>query len=139
MTVTLDPLLLAILAVIIGIGVLGGVFVIVRLAYTTTTSMVLLQKMQPIMEELQTLAPVIFAIAKQFTNDHGSTARDEMNRNTAQGVTLAADVVTMSKQIGDLRAEQTQLALEQSRQPATTQSIHIGQDLVAHDKTENQK
>lgn len=116
------------------IGAAGGVFVVVRVVAIMTKSYLLLISMTATLEKFDTLSSTLFELARQFKNDSGSSALDKIEQLQAAGVIQRADAAIIKAAVANVRAEQTQLALEQRRQPATTQTIHIGGDAVGHEK-----
>lgn len=122
------------LGVFVLIGAAGGVFVIVRLVTIMTKSYLLLISMTTTLEKFDQLSSVLFELARQFKNDSGSSALDKIEKLQQAGVIQQADAEIIKSAIANIRAEQTMLALDQKRQPATTQTIHIGGDAVGHEK-----
>lgn len=123
-----------VIAAFVLIGAAGGVFVIVRLVTIITKSYLLLIKMTTTLEKFDQLSSVLFDLARQFKNDSGSSALDKIEQLQQAGVIQRADAEIIKGAIANIRAEQTMLALDQKRQPATTQTVHIGGDAVGHGK-----
>lgn len=116
------------------IGAAGGIFVIVRLVTIMGRSYLLLVSMTETLKKFDQLSSVLFDLAHQFKNDSGSSALDKIEKLQSAGVLQAEDALIIKAALRDLRAEQTALALENRRQPATTQTVHIGGDAVGHEK-----
>lgn len=116
------------------VGAAGGIFVVVRLAYIMGQSYVLLINMTETLKKFDQLSSVLFDLARQFKNDSGSSALDKIEKLQQAGVIQQNDAEIIKSAIANIRAEQTMLALDQKRQPATTQTVHIGGDAVGHEK-----
>lgn len=144
--------------VIIGIlvifGSLSGLYTIYRLSRDVTETVALLRKITPslskldkldALDELAEFGSVLFAIAKEFKNDSGSSLKDTVEE-LAKARKIDSDAAEILRgKVSDIRAEQVMLALQDRRQPAialhTTNisgEVQAGKDFVGRDAANSQ-
>ena len=113
------PVWLIVLFVVLIIGAtLTGIFIVVRTIYVITRTFLTVQRVETKLEQLDHLGSVIFQIANEFKNDSGSTLKDTIDALEREGKIQNEAAILIRASLNNLRAEQTQLALFQQRQPA---------------------